>query len=146
MELIESFDNFDNFMVIFFPQANKRARVRIHFTICSSLLDSIIVSCRCNNRIRATVKIVFKLLAHLWGILRFYVNNKNWDRRREESLQEDRSLKSKNWSGFVCHCEFKHCIYLFLSLHHLFELDFDRILNFKGILEKIFIYLYKLKI
>lgn len=72
MELIESFDNFDNFMVIFFPQANKRARVRIHFTICSSLLDSIIVSCRCNNRIRATVKIVFKLLAHLWGILRFY--------------------------------------------------------------------------
>lgn len=110
------------------------------------LLDSIIVFCRCNNRIRATVKIVFKLLAHLWGILRFYVNNKNWDRRREESLQEDRSLKSKNWSGFVCHCKFKHCIYLFLSLHHLFELDFDRILNFKGILEKIFIYLYKLKI
>lgn len=148
MELIESFDNFDNFMVIFLPRANKRTRVRIHFTICSSLtsrfyyrLLSLQQSYQSHSKNR--VQIVGPSLRDITFLRR---NNKNWDRKREESLQEDRSLKSKNWSGFVCHCEFKHCIYLFLSLHHLFELDFDRILNFKGILEKIFIYLYKLKI
>lgn len=152
MELIESFNNFNNF-ISYFSSSNKQ-ELALEFIlrfVLLLLLDSIIVFCRCNNRIRATVKILCSNCWSIWQNIRFlWRNNKNWDRGEKNPYKKIvLEIEELIWN-FICHCKFKHCTYLFLSLflslHHLFELDFDRILNFKGILEKIFIYLYKLKI
>lgn len=134
-------------LLFFLKQA--RASVTIYFTTCSSL-TSIMSFVVAIFRIRAIVKMCSNCWLISEGTLRFYDTTIRIEIKKRRILIRGSFLKSKNWSGIVCHFEFKHCTYLFLSLflsfRYLFELDFDRILNFKGILEKIFIYLYKLKI
>lgn len=95
MELIESFNNFDNF-ISHFSSSNKQ-ELALEFIlrfVLLLLLDSIVVFCRCNNRIRATVKI--QIVGPSDGILGFYDVTIRIEIEERRILIRKSYLKSKN--------------------------------------------------
>lgn len=101
MELIESFNNFDNF-ISYFSSSNKQ-ELALEFIlrfVLLLLLDSIVVFCRCNNRIRATVKILCSNCWSIWRNIRFYVTIRIEIEERRILIRKS-YLKSKNWSGIL---------------------------------------------